>query len=437
MKSRHITYLLSDYLENQLHDSTRQQVEEHLSSCAKCQAKLEELKKYKELVAQIQPHSAPGDIRKKVMEKIDAGYKMQDAGYRMEHGTWNIEHGTSKKLITGHWSLVTVSAAAIIILLILAVPKEIFLPTTISTDVVAVIQKKGKGAVTVGGVMKNGGEKIRGTEEQRSDDWAMVDWAMVDWAMVDFRLKKVLELIDEVEGEVMSVKLNSTGESYSHLVVGMSKGNYKIFSEEYNQMGMGEPIPSKAGFSMSNKVLVNLFPIKRRFFVHDYNEDGFDDMVLHYTSGRNEGKWFIALNNHMGNFYPALVIEMDSLPLASGMTDSTITFSGDFNGDGVTDYGVKYLSGEFISQFHLTLSMDEGLYASTVPFRFGKGLMAWQGNYTHYFGDFNADGLTDMLTKEGNGDVLGNWYLMLNNGKNGFGSSTQVRFGRSNYFTSN
>jgi hypothetical protein len=249
-------------------------------------------------------------------------------------------------------------------------------------------------------------------------------------------VRRVVELVELAGGVILDVKMNRSGMEYSRLVVGMKKKEYKTFADNYNSLGFGEKIPPRAGFSLSNNVLITIFPVKRKFYVKDYNEDGFDDMTLQYTSGRLEGQWFVALNDHMGNFYPLLEIAADSLPPATQRTDSTITFIGDFNGDGNVDFGTKYLEGEFISQFHLTLSMDEEGYSNPVPFRFGKGVMAWQGNYTHYFGDFNADGLTDMLTKEGNGDVLGLWYLMLNNGSLGFGGSQQVRFGGSDYLIS-
>jgi len=433
MKSRHIIYLLSDYLDDLLDDSTKQRVEKHLSTCMHCRTKLQQLQNYQEVVSNLEQSPAPEDIRTKVMEHIESGSRINGKS-TMDNAEW-----TMKKLIT-------VSAAAIIILLILAVPKEIFLPSTVSTDLIGVMQKKGKGPTTVGGVMKKG-EKNRGTEEQRSVDLRGDDLtigsaelgcaSVVDWVIVDFRLKRVLELIDEVEGQVVSAELNKTGLTYSHLVVGMSKGNYKDFAEKYNQMGMGEPIPAKAGFSMSNKVLVNLFPIKRRFFVHDYNEDGFDDMVLYYSSGRQENLWYVALNNHMGNFYPALIIDplMDSLPAAENYDGTKLTFFGDFNGDGLTDHGTKYLSGPLSAQFHILFNIDNQRFSEPTPFTFGNGIMAWQGNYTHYFGDFNADGLCDILTKEGNGDVLGSWYVALNNGRNGFGSTHEVVFGGKKYFS--
>jgi len=421
MKSKHVIYLLYDYLENQLEDSTRQQVEDHLSSCQHCRTKLQELRNYHELVSRMERSPAPEEIREKVMDQIESGYQIPDTGYQIP--------------LTAHRSLFTVTTvAAIITLLILAVPKEIFLPTTVSIDIAAVAQKKGKGgAATIGGVMKKGAEKNWGIKEQRSDDLTILDWAIVD-----FRLMRVLDLIDEVEGEVMSAELNSSGETYSHIVVGMSKRNYKNFAEKYNQMGLGDSVPAKAGFSMSNKVLVNLFPIKRRFFVHDYNEDGFDDMVLYYSSGRQENLWYVALNNHMGNFYPSLIIDplMDSIPAAENYDRIVVSFTGDFNGNGLNDSIVKWLAGNKSYQYEVSINMGDDQFAPPFTLTYGTGIKAWAGNYTHYFGDFNADGLCDMLTKEGNGDVLGNWYVALNNGGTGFGTSQKVVFGGKKYFIS-
>jgi hypothetical protein len=294
-------------------------------------------------------------------------------------------------------------------------------------------KKKGKGgtAITIGGVRARDAGK---SEKQEKGEEALSAWRLA--LSGDPQVRRVVELVELVEGEVLDVEMNRSGVEYSRLVVGMKKKAYKTFAENYNDLGFVEKIPPRAGFSISNNVIVNLFPVNREFHVRDYNEDGFADMILHYTSGRLEGEWFVALNDHMGNFYPLLEIEIDSLPPATQRTDSTITFFGDFNGDGRVDFGIKYLEGEFNSQFHLTLSMDQERYSNPVPFRFGNGVMAWQGNYSHYFGDFNADGLTDMLTKEGDGAVLGHWYLMLNNGSLGFGGSKQIRFGNKEHFVS-
>jgi hypothetical protein len=288
----------------------------------------------------------------------------------------------------------------------------------------------------IGGVfLEERGEKReeRGERREERGESGIFDLRL---SIVDFRLDIVLDIIEEVDGKLLVAELNSSEDAYSRIVVGMKKKSYKTFADKYNELGFGEKIPTRAGFSISNNVIVNLFPVKRKFYAIDYNEDGFCDMILQYTAGRLEGQWFVALNNHMGNFYPLLEIEPDSLPAPTVKTDSTITFLGDFNGDGRVDFGTKYLEGEYISQFHVRFCMDEGEYADPVPFRFGSGVMAWQGGYMHYFGDFNADGLTDMLTKEGDGDVLGHWYLMLNDGTPGFGGTVQVRFGGSDYLMS-
>lgn len=430
MKKRHVIHLLSDYLDNLLPEAQRQQVDNHLSSCRHCRSKLQQLQNYQQLLLNLERKPAPEEIRAKVMERVESRPQQPDSRLRTRVA------GT-RKLETGGWQLAA-GIAAIIILLVLTIPKQWFMPGTVSSDVISVVQKKqGKGgAVRVGGVFleergEKGEERIEKREERGESD--IVDLRL---SIIDFRLSIVIDIIEDVDGKILMAELNSSEDAYSRIVVGLKKKNYKAFAEKYNELGMGETLPEKAGFSISNNVIVNLFPVKRNFYATDYNEDGYCDMILQYTAGRLEGQWFVAINNHMGNFYPPIEIPADSLPPATIRTDSSITFIGDFNGDGKIDFGTKYLEGEFISQFHLSLSMDDGGYSNPIPFRFGTGVMAWQGNYTHYFGDFNADGLTDLLTKEGGGDALGLWYLMLNNGSLGFGSTEQVKFGGSDYLIS-
>ncbi len=548
MNGKHITYLLYDYLENQLDDPTNQQVEKHLSSCQHCRTKLQQLQNYHDAVRKLERSPAPEEIRTKIMAQIESGHRSQVTGHRLEHGTLNIEHGKSKKLISGQWSVVTVSAAAIIILLILAVPKEIFLPTTISTNVIGIVEhKKGKGgAATVGGIFRE--ERREKIEVERGKAEGHPAQGGEKREIEDVRVLEVLELIEQVEGEILSVELNSTGEKYSHIMVGMKKSSYKAFAEKYNEMGMGEAIPPKTGFSVSNKVIVNLFPVKRMFFVGDFNADGYDDMGLHFTSGRQEGEFYIALNNHIGSFYPPTKIELDMdtaytgtnyIPTAGdfnadryddiiirgtegksngicfihnnklngdfkkgyrvmvGNSNLSFTcpnipftgnfngndyddigvactgfkmldkwavlnniqnghfdhgwtinvdglqkpfqgdylpFAGDFNGDGLCDIGIKWLGGDKAFQYEISLNQGDEQFASPYLLKFGNGHMAWAGQYTHYFGDFNADGLCDIMTKEGDGNILGHWYLMINDGDGGFEETYQINFGSKEYF---
>jgi len=554
MSTKHILHLLSDYIDNLLDEPTRKRIEKHLFSCKSCKKKFKELQQYKKLVAQIQPHAAPEEIRTKIMAQIESRRKTQDSRPKMERGTLNIEHGTSvhASRVTRH---VILASAAIIILLILTIPKQIFLPTTISSDLIAVVEhKKGKGgAATVGGIFRE--ERREKRQEKRAKGKAESGETLSAQLLAlsesaDVRVQNLSRLIELADAEIISAKANNSGEAFSHIVVGMKKSSYKSFAEKYNEMGIGEAIPPKTGFSVSNKVIVNLFPVKRMFFVGDFNADGYDDLGLHFTSGRQEEEFYIALNNHIGSFYPPTKIELDmdtaytgtnyiptagdfnadryddiilrgtdgksngicfihnnrlngdfkkgyrvmvgnsnlsftcpNIPFTGNfngndyddigvactgfkMRDKWVVlnniqnghfdhgwiinvgglnklfqgdylpFAGDFNGDGLCDIGIKWLGGNKAFMYEISLNLGNEQFASPYMLIFGNGHMAWAGQYTHYFGDFNADGLCDIMTKEGDGNVLGRWYLMINDGKGGFEETYQIRFGSKEYFVS-
>ncbi len=138
-------------------------------------------------------------------------------------------------------------------------------------------------------------------------------------------------------------------------------------------------------------------------YIGDFNGDGKTDYMYNYNG------WYVALSNGNGFDTPTLWLG-NSGP--SGQTyNAGYQLTGDFNGDGKTDYMYNY------NGWYVALSNGNGFGTPTLWLgNSGPSGQTYNAGY-QYIGDFNGDGKTDYMY------YYNGWYVALSNGT-GFGTPT-------------
>ena len=158
----------------------------------------------------------------------------------------------------------------------------------------------------------------------------------------------------------------------------------------------------------------------------DINGDGKDDIVLHQRIRGRNGAWWLLLNR--GNLEFNDPIELETGHSGWENTDKYLPFISDTNGDGFYETGIYGRGGERDARWYSSLNNGDLNFSSEKLITFGKSGMAFQGDYFPLFGDFNGDGLTDIMVKYGSPDTFSNWYMMTNHAANNFSLGKDVDF---------
>ena len=145
----------------------------------------------------------------------------------------------------------------------------------------------------------------------------------------------------------------------------------------------------------------------------DFNADGYTDFVW-YKASTGENRWFI--NNQTPNL--SFTQHNNLIPTSSLVSDANIFFS-DFNGDGLTDVAAYKKSTGFNRVFLNTFSSNRPLgFTQSNSLTLNNSEI--DGGTGLFPGDWNNDGMTDLLWYNKDSGT-NKWYL--NTGQNTFAAA--------------
>lgn len=489
MSCKKYKILLSEYIEGTLGGSEKHNLESHLETCAGCKRELELLKNYKKFLSSFKQRKAPESIRDNVWKSIsDDNAKKQE------------ERNVKVIPLNLAWVIIAASILALVLIIPPVIkPKEI----TVNFDNQVISSGKGQAE-----------EAKKATEK-------------------DPGVSTIFSLAEKLECKVKKVYINPAGMT-DGMVVKVPKTKYNSFKQEFNSLNAIDTLPDVSFRSTRGSILIRVYFSGRKFFTGDFNNDGridlgayfyrgkesgkfyialnngkdgfrkpvrfnindtlrylsrfdeiksgdfnndgFDDMLIRFSAGMNKGNWIIYMNNGNEEFEKGIKCNFREEQIVRSVRG--YSFTGDFNGDGYTDIGMHYITGknpgrflvaynnkdlsfkapvEFITGLSglpsdekytpLIMDINNDNYSDVILYwqegernaiwyvsentragtggieykaRFNKGTMAFWGNYLPFTGDMDGDGYDDLLVKNGTSDEVSNWYLMKNDGDGSF-----------------
>ncbi len=165
----------------------------------------------------------------------------------------------------------------------------------------------------------------------------------------------------------------------------------------------------------------------KKILAGDINGDDFDDLVTVYFNGDLRGRFIVSINDRQGGFNKPYL--MQTLFWGMEGNEKFTPLLMDINGDRLADPGIYWRSGDRNAYWYYILNDSLQQHKSSEFYAgFGKGHMAFMGNYLVYTGDTDADGYDELLVKLGTSDELSEWYLMHNRQDSTFSLGRPILF---------
>lgn len=246
----------------------------------------------------------------------------------------------------------------------------------------------------------------------------------------DPRIQQIADLLKSHDGQITEV-MQTDDNTINGIRIKILRKNYAGFVEKYNHLNLLIPLPDKVPFSFHTRIDLVLYFESKAYQVIDYNQDAYDDLLMLLLSGKNKGLSFIAINDTCGQFLPPIPVSLDETQKMSSVPQNK--FFGDFNGDGLDDILIKKNTVDS-SGWYVSCMGKEGKYHEQMKIGFEPHASGYVSGFVIFTGDFNGDGYIDLLAKHGSSTHEGTWYISLNNQQGGFKLGYPVVFGRENSF---
>ncbi len=181
----------------------------------------------------------------------------------------------------------------------------------------------------------------------------------------------------------------------------------------------------------------NLYSSQPFQFLGDFNGDGKTD-YMYWNGGQGAGWWALTANSLGTGFNGPIQWAPDQSQYFSGynsFSNQAFQFTGDFNGDGLTDY--MYWDGN-VGGWWVMLSNGHGFEpkAQWAPNQ-GQYFSGYYSTGIHqpfqFVGDFNGDGKTDYMYWDG---IVGGWWVLTANAAGtGFNDKVQWAPNQGQYYS--
>ena len=209
----------------------------------------------------------------------------------------------------------------------------------------------------------------------------------------DTRVTAILSLADKLECKVKDVLLNPAGMT-DGVVIKVPKTSYNSFRQEFNSLDISETLPEISFRSKKGSIIIQVYFSGRKFFTGDFDHDGRIDLGAYFNQGQNSGKFFIAFNDGQDGFRkPVRFIINDTLGF---LFRSDEILSGDFNNDGLDDILIRISKG--MNKDNWIIYTNNGIegFEKGVKCESGVDQFIQSGQEYLFTGDFNGDGFTDI-----------------------------------------
>jgi len=176
--------------------------------------------------------------------------------------------------------------------------------------------------------------------------------------------------------------------------------------------GDGTVLPASVGYAIGGTMLTTAGVVLPPALVADFNKDGHNDVIVPdgvnnfvYLQGFGDGSFRSAVNYYSG-----------ATGAGNGYQTSVGIASGDFNGDGHTDFVVGNFPVFGQTEGNITVFLSDGKGGLSSGVNYGSSLTSFQYQFVAV-GDFNGDGNLDIAaTDAANGGVQ----IFLGDGKGTF-----------------
>jgi hypothetical protein len=217
---------------------------------------------------------------------------------------------------------------------------------------------KGNGLSTFHTVEFGYGEKAGVNEPSiiRHDHWEKYNWG------VKVDTVRILNWLELYAGNELIKKyrlIYDTQSIFSRLIKIDEFGNSSNKVLNLIQIRWASQTTNGVMFSPKSQILGDGFtPSKDRFFTGDFNGDGLTDILLAKSAGMSHGlELRTKLSNGNGTFTPKSQILGDGVTLSKDRY-----FTGDFNGDGLTDILLAITSNSHGLELRTKLSNGDGTF---------------------------------------------------------------------------
>jgi len=137
----------------------------------------------------------------------------------------------------------------------------------------------------------------------------------------------------------------------------------------------------------------------------DADGDGKDDLI--WIAKINEDTYRCTALNINRSFRPVSLTDLEH--------SGGVILAGDLNGDKYFDLCIKYPGRSRGGETDILLNNHDFTFAGSYA-----GRLSFQGEYSFWCADYDADGFDDLIVKSGGPFLSGGWYALINNLKGDF-----------------